>query len=292
MIRVSIIGTGQIGFDLLYKLLKLNYVQIIAYVGRRHATKSIPDGILYSDQSIQFFISNPKCCDVVFDCTDAFSAKINNDVFSQQNIHVIDLTPSNIGCFYIPRLTLLRNNSNSNIPLNINMVTCGGQVSIPLLNYLHDKIKNVTYAEIITQISSDSAGMATRINIDKYIETTESAIHKIVGINNCKVILNVNPYKTTTMKTTIYLKVASRNNNHNLDSFDDFDDFDTCINEIQEYIPLYHANKPIWVSDNILMVHITVLGLEDYISIYSGNLDIINCAAMYALKELHNKIIK
>lgn len=285
MIRVSIIGTGQIGFDLLYKLLKLNYVQIIAFVGRRHATKTIPHGILYSDQSIQFFILNPNCCDVVFDCTDAFSAKINNDVFSQQNIHVIDLTPSNIGCFYIPRLTLLTNNSNSNIPLNINMVTCGGQVSIPLLNYLHNKIKNVTYAEIITQISSDSAGMATRINIDKYIETTESAIHKIVGINNCKVILNVNPCKTTTMKTTIYLKVSSRNDNN----YYVFDDYNIYIKQIQEYIPLYHANKPIWISDNILMVHITVLGIQDYISIYSGNLDIINCAAMYALKDIYTQ---
>lgn len=283
MIKVAIIGTGQIGFDLLYKLLKLDYVTIIAFVGRRPATKSIPSGILYSDQSIQFFISDPKCCDVVFDCTDAFSAKINNDVFTQQNIHVIDLTPSNIGCFYIPKLTNLTNEINTRC--NINMVTCGGQVSIPMLNYLYNKLPDVTYAEIITQISSDSAGMATRINVDKYIETTESAIHTIVGINNCKVILNVNPSKTTIMKTTIYLKVESRSD----DNIDVFDDFDNYIKQIQDYIPLYHANKPTWLSDKILMVHINVLGTQDYISKYSGNLDIINCAAVYALGEIYTQ---
>jgi acetaldehyde dehydrogenase len=184
--KISIIGTGQIGTDLLYKMLKIDYIKVVAFVGRRKLElKKIPDSVFYSEDSIDFFISNPKCCDVVFDCTDAYSATLNYKVFHEQNIKVIDLTPSKIGKPYIPYITAI------NSP-NINMVTCGGQTSIPLLKYFNEKL-NIEYVEIITQISSDSAGIATRINIDKYIETTESAIIELVGIQKCKVILNINP---------------------------------------------------------------------------------------------------
>ena len=120
MLKVCILGTGQIGFDLLQKIMKLKFVEIVAFVGRRECTKTLPDKIFYSDKSIEYFISNPKICDVVFDCTDAYSASINSKVFLEQGIIVIDLTPSNIGEFYIP-------NINASVGLNVNMVTCGGQ---------------------------------------------------------------------------------------------------------------------------------------------------------------------
>jgi acetaldehyde dehydrogenase len=268
--KVSIIGTGQIGFDLLHKLLKLEFIEIVAFVGKRETTKNLPPNVIYSSKSIEYFISNPNCCDVVFDCTDAYSAKENYKVFSEQCIKVIDLTPSNIGEYYVPNIC------SPNVE-NINMVTCGGQVSIPILNYFYNRSFNIEYAEIVTQISSESAGMATRINIDKYIETTENAINKLVGINNCKVILNINPCKDTTMQTTIYLKTKSCN-------YDDFDDF---INEIKMYVPNYNAKKPIWLTNEILMVHLNIIGNGDYISKYSGNLDIINCAAVSALISIY-----
>ena len=273
-VKVSIIGTGQIGYDLLHKLMILDFVDIVAFVGRRGSTKELPPTIFYSDQSIQYFILNPKSCDVVFDCTDAYSAIINSKFFLEQGIKVIDLTPSNIGDFYIPNITSI-------LSMNINMVTCGGQVTLPLLKYFNDKLPNIIYAETVTQINSESAGMATRINIDKYIETTESAIYKFTNIPKCKVILNINPNNTAKMQTTIFIRTTD---------FDDFTDFDNLIQQIQKYIKNYHVSSPTWLSTNLLMVNVTITGSGDIISKYAGNLDIINCAAINALKKIYNKL--
>jgi len=273
MVKVSIIGTGQIGFDLLHKILKLNFVEFIVFVGKRKCTKQLPNNILYSDKSIEYFISNPNCCDVVFDCTDAYSAVINYETFLKQNIKVIDLTPSNIGCYYIPNITY-------NIGPNVNMVTCGGQVSIPFIKYLYENSSNISYIEIITQISSNSAGMATRINIDKYIETTEKTIYNFFNTPKCKVILNINPYENKNMQTTIYIKTT--NYIHNNINFNFFI-------EKMDYIQNYNVSIPIWISNNILMVNIEVSGYGDYISKNFGNLDIINCSAIHALKTIHNE---
>lgn len=274
MIKISIIGTGQIGYDLLHKIMKLDFVKIVAFVGRRAPTKKIPDSIKYSNESINFFISNPKCCDVVFDCTDAFSAKNNYKVFLEQGIQVIDLTPSNIGDFYIPNITEIK-------AKNINMITCGGQISIPIIKYFNEKLNNVTYVEVVTQINSESAGIATRINIDKYIETTELAILKFTNIENNKVILNINPH-TNIMQTTIFIKTS--------DNFIDFIDFNKCIERIQEYAPNYTVSKPEKINENVLMINITMLGSNNIISISAGNLEIINCAAINALKKIHEQI--
>lgn len=274
MIKIAIIGTGQIGYDLLHKIMELDFVTITAFVGRRSQTKHIPDHINYSDKSIDFFINNPKCCDVVFDCTDAFSAKQNYTVFLEQGIQVIDLTPSNVGAFYIPNITDIDNN-------NINMITCGGQISIPILKYLKDKLNKIVYAEVVTQINSESAGIATRINIDKYIETTESAICEIAKIENNKVILNINPH-TNKMQTTIFIKTD--------DEFTDFDGFNKYVEKIQEYAPNYTVSKPEKIKKNILMINITMLGSNTIILSSAGNLEIINCAAIHALRKIHEQM--
>jgi acetaldehyde dehydrogenase len=271
--KVSIIGTGQIGFDLLHKLLKLDFINFVAFVGKRPCTKTLPENIVYSDKSIEYFIENPNCCHIVFDCTDAYSAIINYEVFSKQNIRVIDLTPSNIGEFYIPNMIC-------HIGPNINMVTCGGQVSIPFIKYLYNNCSQISYVEVVTQIASNSAGMATRINIDKYIETTENAICKFVDIPKCKVILNINPGNNKTMQTTIYVKTSSYNH----------DSFLLFINKMNEYIPNYIVSQPIWLSKEVLMFHINIISSDGYISKYFGNLDIINCSAIHALHLFASKI--
>ena len=277
-LKVSIIGTGQIGFDLLCKLIKLDYIKIIAFVGRnKKCTKILPSDIFYSNKSLEYFILNPKCCDIVFDCTDSYSANINSKIFLEQGIKVIDLTPSNIGDIYIPNIC-------TPCSQNINMITCGGQVSIPILKYLHEKCKEITYAEIVSQISSESAGMATRINIDKYIETTEKSVCTLIPIKKCKVILNIKPSVEATMQTTIFLK--TNNNNCN------FDDIGEFLTTIKKYIPNYNITiPPTFKSKNILMVHIDIIGSGDYISKYFGNLDIINCVAIHAVKNIYKNVI-
>jgi|TARA_B110000240_G_scaffold192249_1_gene236100 acetaldehyde dehydrogenase len=272
--RVSIIGTGNIGTDLLYKLLKNENCEVVAFVGRRETTKKLPENVPYYSNSIDYFIENPKSCDIVFDCTDAYTASKNAVVFLSQDIMVIDMTPSKIGMMCVPNV----NCDCLHHTKNVNMITCGGQVSIPLIKYITDK-STVSYVEVVTQISSESAGMATRINIDKYIQTTESAIQNLTRVTNCKVIINVNPSPTTVMQTTVFFKGAKGN-------FNDFDDF---ITRMQSYVKGYQSDiRPTYISDDILMVSIKVHGSGDYLSKYAGNLDVINCAAI----EVANKVSK
>ena len=274
MIKIAIIGTGQIGYDLLYKILRLDFVTIVALVGRRSLTKKIPDGVKYSDESISFFINNPKYCDVVFDCTDAFSAKKNANIFSEQGIRVIDLTPSNIGDFYIPNITEINTK-------NINMVTCGGQISIPIIKYFNENLNDITYVEVVTQINSESAGIATRINIDKYIETTELAIYKITNVCNNKVILNINPH-TNIMQTTIFIKSSN--------DFTEVEDFFNYVKKIKQYAPNYTVSKPEKINPNVLMVNINMLSSSNIIVSSAGNLEIINCSAIHALRKIYEQM--
>lgn len=274
MIKIAIIGTGQIGYDLLHKILRLDFVTIVAFVGRRSPTKKIPDSVKYSDESITFFINNPRCCDIVFDCTDAFSAKNNAIVFQEQGIQVIDLTPSNVGDFYIPNITEINTK-------NINMITCGGQISIPIINYFKEKLNNITYVEVVTQINSESAGIATRINIDKYIETTELAIYKITNISNSKVILNINPH-TNIMQTTIFIKSSN--------DFTDIDHFFSYVNKIKEYAQNYTVSKPEKINSNVLMININMISSSNIIVSSAGNLEIINCVAIHALRKIHEQM--
>ena len=271
--RVAIIGTGNIGTDLLYKLLKISSCKVIAFVGRRESTKKIPDGVLYYSTGIQYFKDHPHVCDIVFDCTDASTAKINAELFLSQNIHVIDMIPSKVGRMCVPNV----NCDCLGHTLNVNMITCGGQVSIPLLKYITSKC-TVRYAEVVTQISSESAGMATRINVDKYIQTTESAIKMLMGIDKCKVILNVNPSPETVMQTTLFLEASKG----------DFSDYDQFIEGMQTYVNGYTSDiKPTYISDTILMISVKVFGSEDYLSKYAGNLDVINCAAIEVAKKIY-----
>ena len=259
--RVAIIGTGNIGSHLLYKLLELPVYKVVAIVGRRENTKKLPPNVQYYSIGVQYFIDNPDVCDIVFDCTDAYTATKNAEIFSKQNLRVIDLTPSNVGKMCVPHV----NSDCLEHVRNVNMITCGGQVSIPLLKYITSK-SNVKYAEVVTQISSESAGMATRINIDKYIQKTEKAIKMLTGIDTCKVILTVNPSPETVMQTTVFMETSGG-------CYEDYDDF---IKKMQIYVNGYTSEvKPTYVSDTILMVSVKVYG-----SGYHGNLDVINCAAI------------
>jgi len=273
--RVAIIGTGNIGTDLLVKVLKQPDVHLVAFVGRRPSTKPLPNGVYYSEEGINFFINNPKCCDLVFDCTDAATAITNAQVFQSQDVAVIDLTPSGVGPFCVPNI----NCDGLSRTKNVNMITCGGQVSLPLLNYFKSK-GSITYTEVVTQISSQSAGMATRLNVDKYIETTEYAIVNILEIPEAKVILNVNPGSETVMQTTVFVKTDT----------EDFSDFSEFVKKVTSYIPNYTiATPPTRIALGTIMTSVRIRGSGDYLSEYAGNLDIINCAAIAIMCKYKDK---
>lgn len=280
MIKAGILGTGNIGTDLLIKLQKSDFIEPVIFVGRRLDSKGIKIAkklkIPTSIEGINFFKTNKNYCDVVYDCTNAYDAKLNSKVFKKMGLKVIDLTPAKVGQICVPII-------NSEIIKkldNINMITCGGQASIPIIDSI-SKNCNVEYIEVVSQISSDSAGMATRINIDNYVETTENAIKSFCKCKSCKVILNLNPaIPQVDMQTTIFIKAKEINFSLINKSI-----YNT-IKELQKFIPYYELVMPAVLNEDILVLSIRVRGSGDYLPEYAGNLDIINCAAIEITKQL------
>jgi acetaldehyde dehydrogenase len=164
---------------------------------------------------------------------------------------------------------------------NVNMITCGGQASMPMLNLISKYCDKLDYIEVVSQIASKSAGMATRINIDSYIHTTEMAIRKFTKCNNCKVILNLNPAEPCVdMQTTMFLKFQ----NVNFELL--VEEIYKKIKELKQYIPYYELVLPPVINDDVLVLSIKVKGTGDYLPEYAGNLDIINCAAIEVTKKM------
>lgn len=285
MIKAGIIGTGNIGTDLLLKLIKTDFIEPVIFAGRRLDSDGIKiaksKNITITDQGINYFIDNPKCCDVVYDCTSAADAKEHAKIFKKQGIKVIDLTPAKVGDMCVPDV-------NSEIIItddNVNMITCGGQASMPMLHLISKECKGLEYIEVVSQIASKSAGMATRINIDNYIYTTQKAITKFTGCTNCKVILNLNPAEPCVdMQTTIFIKTKSINFENLTEKVLD------KIEELKQYIPYYELVLPPTKNENgVIVLSIRVKGTGDYLPSYAGNLDIINCAAIKVTEKLIQK---
>lgn len=281
-VKVAILGTGNIGTDLLLKCLKKEFIDVVAFVGRRLDSDTMQiaksKNITISDRSISYFIENPNVCDVVYDCTNSIDAKEHAKIFKNQGIKVIDLTPSKMGDMCVPDI-------NGEIILtddNINMITCGGQATMPMLHLLSKHCDGVSYVEIVSQISSKSAGMATRINVDEYIKTTKMAITKFTGCKNTKVILNLNPAEPCVdMQTTIFIKTKS------VDFSNVTEEITEKIKELKTYIPHYEVVlQPTMNQNGTLIMSIRVKGSGDYLPEYAGNLDIINCAAIKITEKL------
>jgi acetaldehyde dehydrogenase (acetylating) len=282
MIRVGILGTGNIGTDLLLKILKEEKIKPVIFAGRRMESDGIQlaksKNVDVTDRGIDFFTENKNYVDVVFDCTNSIDAIEHAEIFREQNIRVIDLTPAKVGELCVPSI-------NSNLILtsrNINMITCGGQAAMPILHLISKYCSKLKYVEIVSQIASKSAGLATRINVDGYIHTTEAAIKKFTKCEDCKVIINLNPAEPCVdMQTTMFIK------------FEDID-FEslveaiyTKIKELRQYIPYYElVLPPVINEEGILVLSVRVRGSGDYLPEYAGNLDIINCAALEVIKKL------
>jgi acetaldehyde dehydrogenase len=282
MKKIAILGTGNIGTDLLIKLIKLNYKDIV-FVGRRVDSEGIKIakslGVVTSSDGINFFKST--ICDVVFDCTNAYDAIENYTIFKKNNIKVIDLTPAKIGQICVPSI----NGDVINLTNNVNMITCGGQASLPMIYAVKELVKDIEYIEVVSQIASKSAGMATRINIDNYIDTTKFAIQHFTQVRNCKVILNVNPAEPCVdMQTTVFMKI---NNINDINFAKVVENIYSKVRTIQKFVPKYELVIPPMINeDDIFVMSIKVKGSGDYLPEYAGNLDIINCAAINLLGRL------
>lgn len=282
-IRVAILGSGNIGTDLLVKIQRSNYLECSLFIGRNFESPGMVKAknmdVPISDKSIQEIIDNPDACDIVFDATSALHHINHAPLLKKIGKFVIDMTPSKIGHMCVPAINL----QDCLDKENVNMVTCGGQASLPIAFAISQSQKYVNYIEVVSSISSKSAGPATRINLDEYIETTEEAIKHFSGCYRAKTILNLNPANPCIdMQTTIFALV----DNPDMDKLNI--EVDNIVQEIQRYVPGYKLIVPPIIEDGRIMVMIKVQGLGDFLPTYAGNLDIINCAAI-AMAEAYAK---
>lgn len=279
-LKIAIIGSGNIGTDLLIKALRSPYLECGAFIGRNLSSpgmvRALSLGVTVSAAGIDYIIKNPDCCDLVFDATSAKSHLDHAPILERMNKRVIDLTPAKIGLMSVPGVNL----ADSLVESNVNMVTCGGQASIPVAYAIGQTQADVDYIEVVSSIASRSAGPATRQNLDEYIKTTEDGLKEFSGAMRTKAILNLNPAEPCVdMQTTIFAKVKNP----------DIAKLSGMLNElverIREYVPGYEIILgPILENDRIVVM-VRVRGLGDYLPAYAGNLDIINCAAIAMAEE-------
>lgn len=279
-LKVAILGSGNIGSDLLIKVMRSKYLKIAYFIGHKINSPGIQRAkslnVRISDRSIDAIKDEPDCCDLVFDATSALDHKYHWSILEKLGKFVVDMTPSQIGSMIIPAVNL----SDCIKYRNINMVTCGGQASIPLAHAIGRVHDEVEYIEVVSSLASKSAGPATRINIDEYVETTEEGLKVFGGCKRSKAILILNPADPcVNMQTTISAKVK------NPDIKRLAVEVAKMVEKIQFYVPGYKLIvPPVWETNRIVIIA-RVIGLGDYLPTYAGNMDIINCAAIAAAEE-------
>jgi acetaldehyde dehydrogenase (acetylating) len=285
-VKVGIIGTGNIGMDLLYKINRSEILECGIFAGHNPNSEGIKKaksmGINVSFDSINSIINNPDCCEIVFDATSAKVHMYNAPILKQLGKFAIDLTPSRIGKMCVPVVNL----AECLDECNVNLITCGGQATIPIIYALKKVHPEIKYVEIVASIASKSAGPGTRANIDEFTQTTSEAICELANIEKSKAIIILNPAEPPIlMHNTIYTLIK----NPNIDAM--VKEVLKIVEKIQEYVPGYKLLvEPIFENGRVTTI-IQVTGIGDFLPSYSGNLDIITCAGVnlaeqYAKKKL------
>lgn len=285
-INVAIIGTGKIGIDLLFKIRRSQILNCVLVSGRSEASEGLRIarelGIGVSAKGIDAVIEN-RDIDIIFDATSAAAHIKHWEIIKNMNIGMIDMTPSKLGKSIIPAVNIL----DVQALKNINMISCGGQSSIPIINAVSEVVNAIDYVELVSSISSKSAGAATRVNLDEYIDNTERAILEFSKAKRSKVILILNPAEPpVNMQTSISFQIKNPPMNLIIRSVKN------RVASVREYVPGYELLfEPKQVDENKVVVMLKVEGAGDYLPKYAGNLDIINCAAV-AVAEMMGKNIK
>ncbi len=278
--KVGIIGTGNIGTDLLIKISRSPFLECGIFTGRNLDSKGIgiatKMGVPVSFDSIHFIEENPSCCDIVFDATSAKVHEYNAPILKSLHKFAIDLTPSQIGKMCIPVLNLEECLAED----NVNLITCGGQAAIPVAFAIAQAQPDTKYIEVVASISSKSAGLGTRNNIDEFTQTTREALSLFTGIPKTKAIITLNPAEPPIiMRNTIYALIDQPD----MDLI--FSRVQDMVEKIRKYVPGYRIVLGPVYENNRVTTTIEVLGLGDFLPEYSGNLDIITCAAVNIAEE-------
>ena len=277
-IKCALIGPGNIGTDLLAKLMRSPVLEPVWMVGidpesdglkraREMGIKTTADGV---DGLLPHVIADG--VQIAFDATSAYVHAENTRKLNALGVLMIDLTPAAIGPFCVPPVNLVDHVGSGE--MNVNMVTCGGQATIPMVAAI-SRVQKVSYGEIIATISSKSAGPGTRKNIDEFTRTTSGAIEKVGGAAKGKAIIIINPAEPPLMmRDTVHCLVEGEPDQGRIT-----ESIHAMIKEVQKYVPGYKlVNGPVFDGKRV-SVFLEVEGLGDYLPKYAGNLDIMTAAA-------------
>lgn len=280
-LKVAILGSGNIGTDLMKKIMRSPNLELTTVIGidpnSDGLRKAREAGFKTIHTGLDDFLETKEPVDVVFDATSAYAHIKHATQLRAHGIRVIDLTPAAVGPLTVPTVNL-HDHPDAD---NVNMVTCGGQATIPIIHAV-SKLYEVEYAEIVATIASKSAGPATRSNIDEFIATTSRAIEVVGGAKKGKTILILNPAEPPIMMNdTIHLLVDR--------PVEDEDALYEVLvkteQAVQQYVPGYRLKSRPFVEGNRISVFLEVAGAADYLPAYAGNLDIITAAAIKIAEE-------
>ncbi|MCK9515438.1 MAG: acetaldehyde dehydrogenase (acetylating) [Ottowia sp.] len=277
-IKCAIIGPGNIGTDLLAKLQRSPVLEPVWMVGIDPDSDGLKRaremGLKTTAEGVDGLVPHIKADNVqiVFDSTSAYVHAENSRKVIAQGAMIVDLTPAAIGPYCVPPVNLKGHLGRSQ--MNVNMVTCGGQATIPIVSAVA-QVQPVAYGEIVATVSSKSAGPGTRKNIDEFTRTTAGAIEKVGGARKGKAIIIINPAEPPLiMRDTVHCLTDDEPDEAAIT-----ESIHAMIAQVQKYVPGYKlVNGPVFDGKRV-SVFLEVEGLGDYLPKYSGNLDIMTAAA-------------
>ena len=289
-IKCALIGPGNIGTDLLYKLRRSAVLEPVWMVGidptseglaraRELGLKTTADGV---DGLLPHVLEDG--IQIAFDATSAYVHAENSRKLNALGVMMIDLTPAAIGPYCVPPVNLKTHVGRKE--MNVNMVTCGGQATIPMVAAV-SQVQKVSYGEIVATVSSRSVGPGTRKNIDEFTRTTAGAVEKVGGAAKGKAIIIINPAEPPLiMRDTVHCITEDTPDQAAITA-----SIHAMIKEVQKYVPGYRlVNGPVFDGKRV-SVFLEVTGLGDYLPKYAGNLDIMTAAAARTAEMFAEEIL-
>ncbi len=289
-IRCALIGSGNIGTDLMIKLLRSDILDPVWMVGIDPESdglkRAAAQGLKTTHEGVDGLLPHIEADDIriAFDATSAYVHAETSRKLTAKGVKVIDLTPAAIGPFCVHPVNLedhLRQGEE-----NVNMVTCGGQATIPMVHAV-SRVQAVEYGEIVATIASKSAGPGTRKNIDEFTVTTSGAIEKIGGANTGKAIIILNPAEPPLMmRDTVHCLTVDEPDQEKIT-----ESIRQMEAAVQAYVPGYRIKEGPIFDGNRVTVFLEVRGKGDYLPDYAGNLDIMTAAAQKAAEMFAEQML-